>query len=434
MAALLFFSGGLGAQDSSIPRDGFSLYYRTEGSGKPIIFLSGGPGLDVDYMRPAAELFPSEYQRVFLEQRGTGRSRPARLTAEHMSLRLAVEDLEVLRNHLKLDRLLLAGHSWGGMLAMAYASFHPENVDRLILIDSGGPTKEFQQWFQDNIEMRLLPEEKEARQKSWSAAEKGGMDADDAAQAGLRATTPAFFFDRAKGLAFASQMPKGAFHRDANALMNAETAKSYDVRDGLREVTRPVLIIQGHQDPIGDKTAEDIHRLIRSSVLRYLDRCGHFPWVEQPDKMRAVVAEFLKSDSASASRAADPVCQESPADRTQVVEAVRTMYAALTTDNLNLFHSVASKDFYAYDGGKRFDGDALMNAIKALHAAGRTYVWTVNEPEVHISCGTAWITYVNKGSMRDASGVTPLKWLESAVLRQDSGRWRIHFFHSTRVQ
>ena len=78
--------------------------------------------------------------------------------------------------------------------------------------------------------------------------------------------------------------------------MSADLAKSYDLRDGLRQFLRPVLIIQGHQDPIGDKTSEEIHGLIRSSVLQYLDRCGHFPWIEQPDKMRTVVADFLKSN------------------------------------------------------------------------------------------------------------------------------------------
>jgi hypothetical protein len=45
----------------------------------------------------------------------------------------------------------------------------------------------------------------------------------------------------------------------------------------------------------------------------------------------------------------------------------------------------------------------------------------------------AWITYVNRGSVGDAAGVTPVTWLESAVLRHDGRRWRIRFFHSTRV-
>jgi proline iminopeptidase len=78
--------------------------------------------------------------------------------------------------------------------------------------------------------------------------------------------------------------------------VNADLAKNYDLHEGLRQVLRPVLIVQGHQDPIGDKTAEDIHALIRTSTLRYINRCGHLPWLEQPEKLRAILAEFLSSN------------------------------------------------------------------------------------------------------------------------------------------
>jgi len=126
-------------------------------------------------------------------------------------------------------------------------------------------------------------------------------------------------------------------------------------------------------------------------------------------------------------------CPASPADGTQVVEAVRTLFAAAAADDLGRFHSVVAADFYAFDGGKRFDGDALMNLIKALHAEGNTYVWTINEPEVHVSCSLAWVTYVNRGAVQNASGTQSRAWLESAVLQKESDRWRIRFFHSTRV-
>src|SRR4030095_9932067 len=110
------------AQDGSFVRDGVQLFYRTAGAGVPIIFLSGGPGFNVDYMIPVAEFVPASYQRVFYEQRGTGRSRLATMTAEKMTLQHVIADLEALRVHLKQERLFLIGHSWGGMLAMAYAA------------------------------------------------------------------------------------------------------------------------------------------------------------------------------------------------------------------------------------------------------------------------------------------------------------------------
>jgi ketosteroid isomerase-like protein len=112
---------------------------------------------------------------------------------------------------------------------------------------------------------------------------------------------------------------------------------------------------------------------------------------------------------------------------------MKSMYVAATNDDLAQFHTVAAPDFYAFDGGKRFSGDALMELIKTAHAAGKMYVWRVTEPEVHIEGDMAWITYTNHGSIRDASGTKPMRWLESAVLGKQNGGWRIRFFHSTRV-
>jgi ketosteroid isomerase-like protein len=120
------------------------------------------------------------------------------------------------------------------------------------------------------------------------------------------------------------------------------------------------------------------------------------------------------------------------ADQTQVREAIRSFFAAAATDDLAKFRAVTTPDFYAFDAGGRFTRDALMELIKTAHAAGKVYVWTVNEPEVHISADIAWVTYVNRGSIKDASGTKDVTWLESAVLQKEEGMWRIRFFHSTR--
>lgn len=127
--------------------------------------------------------------------------------------------------------------------------------------------------------------------------------------------------------------------------------------------------------------------------------------------------------------------QSTPAgnDEAKVTEAVRSFFAAATTDDLDKLHAVTTSDFYAFDAGGRFTRDALMELIKTAHAAGKVYLWTVNDPEVHIAGDVAWMTYVNRGSISDASGKKDVRWLESAVLRKDQGTWRIQFFHSTRV-
>ena len=292
--------GRLEAQDGSFASSGLRMYYRSQGTGTPIVLLSGGPGFEVDYMLPVAEFFPN-HRKILLEQRGTGRSRPQKFGSDDLTLRTVVQDLESLREHLKQERLFLVGHSWGGMLAMAYAAAHPDRIDRIILIDSGGPTLEFTAGFGDNIHSRLRPEDEEA-QRYWKEAAKQGISGDKIAIESVRAIVPGYFFDRAKALAFAAQLKESSYHHDVNTGLMADLARSYDLRPGLHAVDRPVLIIEGHQDPVGDKTAEDIHSAIKSSTLVYLDKCGHFPWLEQPDAFRRAIASFMEGSPAPSTR------------------------------------------------------------------------------------------------------------------------------------
>jgi ketosteroid isomerase-like protein len=143
---------------------------------------------------------------------------------------------------------------------------------------------------------------------------------------------------------------------------------------------------------------------------------------------------FIATISLLSSTMAGAAQSESPtADQVQVTETIRSFFAAATADDFDKLHAVTAPDFYAFDAGGRFTRDALMDMIKAAHAAGKVYVWTVNEPEVHISREMAWITYVNRGSIKDASSTKDVTWQESAVLQKEKGAWRIHFFHSTRV-
>jgi hypothetical protein len=120
-------------------------------------------------------------------------------------------------------------------------------------------------------------------------------------------------------------------------------------------------------------------------------------------------------------------------DQKQVVDTVSTIFTAARADDVAKFDSVIAPGFYIFDVGARFNGDTIMASIKALHAAGKRYEWNVTEPDVHITGNTAWIAYVNKGSISDASGTLNQNWLESAFLEKQAGTWKIVFMHSTRV-
>eukprot|EP00439_Symbiodinium_sp_Y106_P054371 s887_g7.t1 len=119
--------------------DGFDLYYEEHGSpnGIPVVFLHGGPGAGCS--RRMAQLFdPEKYRVILFDQRGCGKSsRKDSANAEDQlegnTTWHLVEDLEVLRAHLKIDRWVVCGGSWGTCLALAYASKHPACVLGMVL-------------------------------------------------------------------------------------------------------------------------------------------------------------------------------------------------------------------------------------------------------------------------------------------------------------
>lgn len=113
---------------------------------------------------------------------------------------------------------------------------------------------------------------------------------------------------------------------------------------------------------------------------------------------------------------------------------MQTMYAGATHDDFAVLHSVTTPDFYAFDGGEAYAGDALFEGVRAFHQKGYVFVWTVTDPHVEGTCHIAWIRYRNRGSIDDGKTRTDVTWLESAVLRNEKGTWKIAFFHSTRAK
>lgn len=99
--------------------------------GVPVIVLHGGPGGGCSpYMRRFFD--PSHYRAVLFDQRGCGRSRP-HAEVEGNTTRHLIDDIEMIRRDLGIDRAILFGGSWGATLAVAYAETHPEAVLALAL-------------------------------------------------------------------------------------------------------------------------------------------------------------------------------------------------------------------------------------------------------------------------------------------------------------
>jgi proline iminopeptidase len=100
-------------------------------SGKPVFILHGGPGGSCSpYMRRFFN--PDKFLIVLHDQRGAGKSKPYAEIRENTTQYL-VEDIDRLRTHLNLGKIILFGGSWGSTLALAYGETSPQNVNGMIL-------------------------------------------------------------------------------------------------------------------------------------------------------------------------------------------------------------------------------------------------------------------------------------------------------------
>ena len=117
-----------------------------------------------------------------------------------------------------------------------------------------------------------------------------------AAVEGLRAIIPSQFYDRTKaGEATALFEPgRESYNPDAGRYLGPAYEHGASARiAALRRVRIPTLIVHGRQDPMPESVALDNQRLLVGSRLVWLDRCGHWPWIEQPEALERALFEFL---------------------------------------------------------------------------------------------------------------------------------------------
>jgi proline iminopeptidase len=139
-------------------RDGHQIYYEQCGSpnGKPAVFLHGGPGGGGS---TAVRRFfnPKKYHIVIFDQRGCGRSKPHGCLEKNTTWDL-VEDIEALKNMLRIENWLVFGGSWGSTLSLAYSQTYPTSVSEMILRGIFMLRKKELDWFYQEGASNIFPE------------------------------------------------------------------------------------------------------------------------------------------------------------------------------------------------------------------------------------------------------------------------------------
>jgi haloalkane dehalogenase len=281
--------------------DGVRLFYRIRGTGPDtVVVLHGGPSLGLAYLAPDLEPLGHAHTLIHYDQRGVGRSA---LPSDDIDLGIArhVADLEALRSHFGIQQLVLAGHSWGPMVAAHYAAAHPGRVRRMLFIDPMIPASapylaRAGAAAQRLMEERLDPSQRaqiDSLARTWSEAE----DPLAHCRATFALLRQAYFHDPA-----AADRSRGDFCAGSAEVLRSRprvddailgALGEWDVRPLLSTVDAPVLVVYGEASAIPAEAMEAWSSALPAGRLMVIPGAGHYLYVDRADVFFPAALEFL---------------------------------------------------------------------------------------------------------------------------------------------
>ncbi len=280
---------------------GARLWYESEGKGEPLLLIAGGPGLAHGYFHPHFSGLADSNRVIYFDALGRGKSDRAKRLGEYTFDR-DVEEIEGLRKALKLGSINLLGHSYGGMVAQAYALKYPGSVRRLVLANtlfSG------EMWQANNDSCNFAirnqcPEVwgklEQVRAKGYRCSAKEHQEVYFQAPLGLvhfYNPANADTFERAVQQDFSTEIYFAIGGEDADFHIGGDIAK-LDFRNRLKDLKMPTLVIMGRYDRVSvPRYALQFKEYAPQAQCVMFEKSGHFPFIEENAETLKVLREFL---------------------------------------------------------------------------------------------------------------------------------------------
>jgi CubicO group peptidase (beta-lactamase class C family)/pimeloyl-ACP methyl ester carboxylesterase len=270
-------------QEWEVDAGDVTLYVRVAGilnTGNALIALHGGPGMSSDYMANLEQLAGPDLAVVRYDQRGTGRSSFPQSDDDY-GFEQYVADLEAVRQQVGVETVHLFGHSWGGVLAMRYATVYPQHVRSIVLMGSGTPS------IADARAGQV------SKLQHIAALQEQGLI--PAQPTSLHDILPSYFADPR------FEMPEELRNLSYNGKVEQLTWSvlgEYDFAAEVGLLDQPVLVLWGQDDAFGVPMAEATVSALSNAQVEFvlLQGCGHF-WHECPDAFFAHVRGFLEASA-----------------------------------------------------------------------------------------------------------------------------------------
>jgi proline iminopeptidase len=295
-------------QEGFVDAHGVLIYYTEFGHGSPLLIVHGGPGSSHDDFLPWLLPLARTNRLVLIDERGCGKSERVadvqQYTVENM-----VDDVEAVRVGLNLGKISLLGHSYGGVLAQAYALKYQRNLSHLILSSTFPSTsamndvlaREKAQMSPDKL-ARLQELEKAGLFGKGEVWEHGRYPEEYEKLAWgngyfrfLFGARPDPSYDPVMGNAPTNwDLYREMWGSDGEFVIDGNL-KSVEYVDRLPSIKVPTLVMAGDHDECDPSLARTMHEKIAGSGLVILPNSGHLDYVDQPVLWIQSVRDFVNS-------------------------------------------------------------------------------------------------------------------------------------------
>ncbi len=288
-----------------VDANGVMIYYEEFGKGEPLMIVHGGPGASHDYFLPYLVPLARNNKLIFIDERGSGQSQrlqdSTKYTVENM-----VEDVEAVREALDLGKMSLLGHSYGGVLAQAYALKYQQHLTHLILCSTFPSTSQMNQVLA-KIKESMSPELRNRIDKMEKAGLFGhGLPYEQNRYTNaymIAAWGEGYFpylyqnrpdpnYDPVASGNMSWRLYREMWGSDGEYVIDGNL-KSVEYVDKLSTIKVPTLITCGDHDECAPWLSEEMHSKIAGSKLVIFPHSGHMTFVDQPNMFIETVEDFL---------------------------------------------------------------------------------------------------------------------------------------------
>lgn len=249
-----------------------------------VILLHGGPGADHSLYKPSFSPLSEVAQVIYLDHRANGLSESG--PVETWNLSQWADDLHGFCHTLGIDRPIVLGTSFGGFVALSYATKYPDALSKLILISTAA-RMDFDEVFA-TFERRGGPEARHIAEMYWTSPST------EARESYIQTCVPLYTMSemRPDWLSRVIRRDDVAIH--FNGPDNEQGRM--DFRAGLARLACPVLIMAGEQDPITPVAfSEEIAAALTGADVTFerFDNAGHGIVPDAPDRALDLISSFV---------------------------------------------------------------------------------------------------------------------------------------------